>query len=646
MQNASKLVRMTIRNIGCVGPEGLTVQLDNVVCLVGKNNAGKSTVLRAYAFAHGTETFAEKDRCQHSKDDEFSEVELEVHIPKGIGNVDEKWKRPEGDLLIVRSLWRWTAPSYKPERLTWDPEADGWSADGKAGGADNVFKSRLPKPIRIGSLQDAEGMEKELSAMALAPLVQLIEAERANAGSQLAGALSAVSAQLTGLGNAHEQRFNEISEKVGQSFQGVFPGLGVRLTVQPALVVPKVESGLKVKDGDAETAIPQQGTGARRALFWAMVQVYNELSRSEHTRATYRKLLAKQLTDAKTPKGKKAVDETAVAALQALLDAFDAGGAIPEDADDPAFPGYLLLIDEPENALHPMAARAAQKHLYRLAESADWQVMMTTHSPYFVNPFEDHTTIVRLERDGEGRGRVKRSGGQQNIGMGGLSGCWWRLQTRVVASDAIIAMQRISEASRDVAEIAVLIDEIAFQTNLLALNAAVEAARAGDQGRGFAVVAAEVRSLAKRSAIAAKDIKGLIAASGERVIEGSALVTATGHALQQMESGAVRVSSIVGEIATASIQQAAGIEQVNGAVTALDEVTQQNAALVEEASAASRNALELADELVREVSFFRLEGHIQATTALPDEAPRLEQERRAGRVANPVAMVDTVWREF
>ncbi|WP_285402339.1 methyl-accepting chemotaxis protein [Luteibacter sp. ME-Dv--P-043b] len=248
---------------------------------------------------------------------------------------------------------------------------------------------------------------------------------------------------------------------------------------------------------------------------------------------------------------------------------------------------------------------------------------------------EEMTASVRQNADGAGSARTLTTTLKDEAAA-----------TRVVASDAIIAMQRISEASRDVAEIAVLIDEIAFQTNLLALNAAVEAARAGDQGRGFAVVAAEVRSLAKRSAIAAKDIKGLIAASGERVIEGSALVTATGHALQQMEFGAVRVSSIVGEIATASIQQAAGIEQVNGAVTALDEVTQQNAALVEEASAASRNALELADELVREVSFFRLEGHIQATTALPDEAPRLEQERRAGRVANPVAMVDTVWREF
>jgi methyl-accepting chemotaxis protein len=180
--------------------------------------------------------------------------------------------------------------------------------------------------------------------------------------------------------------------------------------------------------------------------------------------------------------------------------------------------------------------------------------------------------------------------------------------TRDAATHAVAAMARITDASRDIAEIAVLIDEIAFQTNLLALNAAVEAARAGEQGRGFAVVAAEVRRLAQRSAIAAKDIKGLIATSAERVEEGASLVASTGVALDRMQAGAVRVSSIIGEIATASNEQAAGIEQVNDAVTSLDEVTQQNAALVEEASAASRHALELADELMREVAFFRLDG--------------------------------------
>lgn len=114
MPKASKLVRMTIRNIGCIGNDGLTVELDNVVCLVGKNNAGKSTVLKAYTLAQGEESFlAERDRCQHAPEGAPSEVELEVHIPPGIGNVEEKWKRAEGDLLIVRSIWRWEAPEFK-----------------------------------------------------------------------------------------------------------------------------------------------------------------------------------------------------------------------------------------------------------------------------------------------------------------------------------------------------------------------------------------------------------------------------------------------------------------------------------------------------------------------------------------------------
>ncbi|MET0617341.1 MAG: methyl-accepting chemotaxis protein [Luteibacter sp.] len=221
--------------------------------------------------------------------------------------------------------------------------------------------------------------------------------------------------------------------------------------------------------------------------------------------------------------------------------------------------------------------------------------------------------------------------------------------TRQVATDAISAMSRITEASRDIAEIAVLIDEIAFQTNLLALNAAVEAARAGEQGRGFAVVAAEVRRLAQRSAAAARDIKGLIATASTRVDEGASLVTSTGEALDKMQAGAVRVSSIVSEIAAASTEQAAGIEQVNDAVTALDEVTQQNAALVEEASAASRHALELADELMREVAFFRLAGQGES---VPVEVARHAEPARPAPVrdirapASAVMATASVWQEF
>lgn len=164
MPNISKLVRIRLRNIGCVGDEGLTVELDNIVCLVGKNNAGKSTILRAYELAVGAETYSHtRDCCQWCPDDAPSEVELEVHIPAGIGNVDEKWKQAEGDLLVVRSRWQWSKPDYKSVRSTWDPVANDWAAEGKAGGADNVFKSRLPKPLRVGSLQDAESTREDAS---------------------------------------------------------------------------------------------------------------------------------------------------------------------------------------------------------------------------------------------------------------------------------------------------------------------------------------------------------------------------------------------------------------------------------------------------------------------------------------------------
>ncbi|QNK02867.1 methyl-accepting chemotaxis protein [Dyella telluris] len=179
---------------------------------------------------------------------------------------------------------------------------------------------------------------------------------------------------------------------------------------------------------------------------------------------------------------------------------------------------------------------------------------------------------------------------------------------RDIAGSAVGAMDAITQASKEVGEIVVLIDEIAFQTNLLALNAAVEAARAGEQGRGFAVVATEVRNLAQRSGAAAKNIKSLIQDTTEKVSEGATLVQRTGAALQDIAGDVREVSTIIEVIAAASEEQSAGIGQVNNAVVTLDEVTQQNAALVEEASAASRHTLDLSQVLVGQVAYFSLQG--------------------------------------
>jgi methyl-accepting chemotaxis protein len=165
-----------------------------------------------------------------------------------------------------------------------------------------------------------------------------------------------------------------------------------------------------------------------------------------------------------------------------------------------------------------------------------------------------------------------------------------------------------------------VIDGIAFQTNILALNAAVEAARAGEQGRGFAVVASEVRNLAHRSAAAAKDIKQLISDSVEKVENGSALVNQAGETMNEIVTSITRVTDIMSEITSASVEQSAGIEQVNTAIVQMDQVTQQNAALVEEAAAAAESMQDQAARLSEVVSVFKLLA--SSHTPAPKPAPR------------------------
>ena len=180
-----------------------------------------------------------------------------------------------------------------------------------------------------------------------------------------------------------------------------------------------------------------------------------------------------------------------------------------------------------------------------------------------------------------------------------------------VVAQVVGTMGSINESAKKIADIIGVIDGIAFQTNILALNAAVEAARAGEQGRGFAVVATEVRNLAQRSAAAAKEIKGLIEDSVDKVNTGSVLVDQAGATMEEIVASIRRVTDIMGDIANASHEQSAGIEQVNQAISQMDQVTQQNAALVEEAAAAASSLQDRAVELVDVVAVFRLRGDAQ-----------------------------------
>ncbi|WP_084199733.1 methyl-accepting chemotaxis protein [Noviherbaspirillum autotrophicum] len=184
-----------------------------------------------------------------------------------------------------------------------------------------------------------------------------------------------------------------------------------------------------------------------------------------------------------------------------------------------------------------------------------------------------------------------------------------------VVAEVVNTMAAINESSRKIVDIIGVIDGIAFQTNILALNAAVEAARAGEQGRGFAVVAAEVRTLAQRSASAAKEIKALIGDSVDKVHAGTGLVDQAGATMQEVVTSVTRVADLIGEIAAASHEQNNGIEHVNQAIAQMDQVTQQNAALVEEAAAAADAMHKQAEELAQAVQVFKLTAHDAASVA-------------------------------
>jgi methyl-accepting chemotaxis protein len=224
---------------------------------------------------------------------------------------------------------------------------------------------------------------------------------------------------------------------------------------------------------------------------------------------------------------------------------------------------------------------------------------------------EELTSTVKQSADNAREANALAQSASSVAGRGGI-----------VVSQVVDTMASINESSRKVVDIIGVIDGIAFQTNILALNAAVEAARAGEQGRGFAVVASEVRNLAQRSAAAAKEIKMLISDSVSKVDEGARLVDQAGSTMKEIVDSVQRVSSIIGEIMVATQEQTLGIEQINQAIGQMDQVTQQNAALVEEAAAASEAMQDQAAQLAQVVSVFNVDG-VVAQVARPKPEARL-----------------------
>jgi len=413
MKNRSKLVKMRIENIGCIGAEGLTIELDDIVCLVGPNNSGKSTVLRAYEAAVNAEPLKASE-FHNQANGKQPQVEIWVHIPKDTPNIDEKWKEEdkEKELLLVRSRWVWPEPGGKPERSTWNPEGGGqYAEEGNAAGLDNVFKSRLPKPFRIGSLDNPDEEHKELLKLVIEPVSEKLRKLMETPDSALAKKADELRTAAQSEIEPFQKVLSSVQKKINTSYQRVFSAAEIEVLVSLGNMGIDLEDALTksshigIKEAFGPMHWNQQGTGSQRALFWSMLEVRSELKQAYDQKKQTEKAIkdkTKKIVELKAKTFKQAAAATknqeAIKELEVEIAALVAQKEGEKNTDDGFLPGYMLLIDEPETALHPSAVRAAKDHLYSLASESGWQVMLSTHHPAFVDPLKDHTTIVRLHR--------------------------------------------------------------------------------------------------------------------------------------------------------------------------------------------------------------------------------------------------------
>ena len=362
----AKLKKIKVTNIGCIGSGGLEIELNNIVCLTGINNVGKSTLLDAYTYAYDNK-LPEDKRCQWNKD-QSSTIELWLDIPQE-SKIAQKFRNEENEGWF---RWTWDNEGVS-SREGYVPKSDEWAQN--PSGLDNVFKSYLPKPIRIKSLDiqtDKENQDNIFKALASAMIDEnsaLIDSFETFT-STLQQAFDTVSSEdnlQTKKAQINKDLQAVLSSDLTIDFHFIPPDLKeLKLSdviYKTAKIVCKDEQGSSVK-------YENQGTGTQRAIFWSLIQLFSK------TKTTAK-------SSSKT--NSKPKDETS------------------EDIQECKDERFILLIDEPENALHPNAIKNACNLLYQFSEDENRQVMLTTHSPYFINPQRDHTTIVRLEKKTTGK---------------------------------------------------------------------------------------------------------------------------------------------------------------------------------------------------------------------------------------------------
>lgn len=332
-----------------------------------------------------------------------------------VGNIAEKWKEKIGEYLVVKSKWEWDSNGGR-NRKTYDPELGNYSDDGNAAGLDNVFNSRLPIPFRIGALDNPQAELKNLLKLIIDPIAENLKGKLIDKESELSKALELLIAEARKPVEKHKEDIKKYNEQITKSHNQIFPNLSFDLDIGIAdLKVDPIDalirgSKLNIKEFAENVDWEQQGTGSQRALFWSLLQVRSKLQSINDIKVETEKRVKVIEKDIKKLEGEKekAKSEPTKEAKEILINqkkeelnnlkVLEPERAF-ENGNDIALPGYMLLIDEPEVALHPNGIRAASKYLYDLSKDKSWQVMLTTHSPLFINPFEDHTTIVRLSRN-------------------------------------------------------------------------------------------------------------------------------------------------------------------------------------------------------------------------------------------------------
>ena len=420
----------------------------------------------------------------------------------------------------------------------------------------------------------------------------------------------------------------------------------------------------RLASGDLAVAVPGNG---RRDEIGGMARAVQVFKDSASAKARLEAEAAAQRRAAEAERTRNEAAATTAAAAQAGVVASVAGGLERLAAGDltvrleQAFPpefealrsDFNAALERLQEAVRAVVANAdgIRSGTGEISEAADALSRRTEQQAASLEEtaaaLDQVTATVRKTAEGARQAREVVERARHDADRSGT-----------VVAEAVAAMGGIESSSRQITNIIGVIDEIAFQTNLLALNAGVEAARAGDAGRGFAVVASEVRALAQRSADAAKEIKALISASGQQVASGVKLVDETGEALGRMVGQVAEVTAAVSEIAASAQEQASGLAEVNTAVNQMDQVTQQNAAMVEQSTAASQALAQEAEQLARLVARFQVGGteaapprRAPARASAPAAKPRAgaapqATSRRLVAAAAAAGSGDEAWEEF